>query len=97
MSYQAKKSQVLELQLKVQEICVRLQDKEVVEVDGGDLVIKVGEPLEACLLAIKVAADGTLSGVDSADISLESNDEHIRLATTALASGDKLLLKYIAK
>jgi hypothetical protein len=97
MSFQAKNAEVLDLQLKIQEVVVRLDDKQVLEVDGSDLVVKIEEPLKECLLALKVEADGTLSGVDSADISLESDDKHIRLASQSLAAGDKLLLKYITK
>lgn len=61
-SYQAKDSQVLSQQLKVQEI-VLLANNPLLVVAGSDLVLSIGETVASVLSCQKQVAAGTLSGI----------------------------------
>ncbi len=102
ISYQSKDDKVLSIALKVQELCLTSKDSIVAD-DGGDLLVSIGEAVEAVRMAVKVAADGTVSGVAQADISIESSapapaeddQKVVRLASVSLATGDALVIKYV--
>ncbi len=61
-SYNAKDSQVLSQQLKVQEI-VLLANNPLLVVAGSDLVLSIGETVTSVLSCQKQVAAGTLSGI----------------------------------
>jgi hypothetical protein len=104
ISYQSKDDKVLSIALKVQELCLTSKDSIVAD-DSGDLLVSIGEAVEAVRMAVKVAADGTVTGVAQADISIESSvpapaeddQKVVRLASVSLATGDALVIKYVVK
>lgn len=102
ISYQSKDDRVLSVALKVQELCVTSKDAIVAD-DSGDLLVSIGEAVEEVRMAVVVAADGSVTGVAQADISIESSvpapaaddKKVVRLASVALAAGDALSIKYV--
>lgn len=112
ISYQSKDDKVLSVALKVQELCVTGKDS-IVTTDGGDTLISIGEAVEDVRMAVEVAADGTVTGVNKANISIESSvpapaeddQKVIRLAGVVLdvdptpggPLNDALVIKYVVK
>lgn len=62
MPYQSKDSQVLNQQLKVQEL-VLFANNPLVAVSGSDLVVSIGETVASVLSTQKQVAAGTLTGI----------------------------------
>ena len=98
ISYQSKDSAVLGLQLKVQELCVKLADSQVVSVSGSDATIDVKEVLADVRCAIhcddSAAApeDGVLL-VSKASISYpDSVDPVTGLPTPSVPGGKRVTL-----
>lgn len=91
-SFQAKDSQVLNQQLKVEEIVLRA-DNSLVSVSGGDLIISVGETISQVLSCQKQLAAGTLSGLA---LAIGSDTSTIKLTgeSAALAS-TTYVVKYV--
>lgn len=97
-SYQAKSSQVLAAQLKVQELCVKASDS-LVSVSGSDLLVNIGEPLVAAMAGLKQVAAGTLSGVV---VTIENDADGkptlLKIAgESAAAATTSFILKYTTK
>lgn len=86
VSFQAKNSQTLNQQLKVQEVVVTAGNS-MVSVSGGDLIVSIGETVESVLSCQKQTAAGVLSGLartigtDTSTIQLTG--ESAALATTS--------------
>lgn len=102
----AQSDKVQNQQLKVQELAVRAADTHLFATDSGDLVVLVGEPVEAAVccivvddsvpgVVVKAAAD--LSIVDSEAYTAGGDESAIRIGTLALAANDVLLIKYISQ
>jgi hypothetical protein len=95
ISYQSKDDKVLSVALKVQELSVR-SDDSIVSVSGGATLVDVGEKIRS------VASGGTLcamhvvpgTGVTAPAVSVVS-DTKISCASTALAAGDVLIVRYV--
>lgn len=105
MSYEAKNSAARNQQLKVQELCVSLADVALSVDSGANHVVIVGEPLASVRCALKIAADGTVTGVavanlsivDSAAYTAGGDEKAILLTGVQLAAGDQLMVKYQAQ
>ena len=111
ISYQSKDSAVLGLQLKVQELCVKSADAQVVSVSGTDVTIDVKEVLAEVRCAIHCddsAPAATLiaqSAITYPDNGLDPlvpgnaqipGGKRVKLALgVALASADSIILKYV--
>lgn len=61
-SYQAKDSQVLGQQLKVQELCLFANDG-LIAVSGGDLLVTINEPVDKIFFCCKQVIAGTITGL----------------------------------
>lgn len=61
-SYQSKDSQVLQQQLKVQEVTL-FANNTLLSVSGGDLVLQLNETVDSVPIAIKQVVAGTLTGL----------------------------------
>lgn len=106
----AQSDKVQNQQLKVQELVVRTSDTHLYVVDGSDVVVKIGQPVEAvvsCMFQDDSAAGGAglltiaasaLSIVDKDSPYGAGGDESaIRVAAVTLAANDMLHIKYISK
>lgn len=103
ISYQPKDDSVLDVALKVQELCLKLSDRGVIAAGAGTtVVIQVGEPVaevraalhcdnsvpEAALIAQAGIAIGTPSGgVADSQVTLTLG--------AAMAAADSVILKYV--
>lgn len=85
-SFQAKDSQTLNQQLKVQEVCL-FANNSMVSVDAGDLLVFIGEPVASVLQTTKQVAAGTLTGVvgapNTTNTSIRITGEAAAAATTS--------------
>ena len=97
ISYQAKDDAVLSSQLKVQEVCVKADD-QIVSSSGGATLVEIGESI------LSVADGGILcalhitpgTGVAAPAVSVVSSSK-ISCASTSLAAGDVLIVRYVVK
>lgn len=99
MSYQSKDPLVRQNQLKVQEVNVTAGDPAIAVDNGADLDIQINEEVKAVHQCLHVAADGTLTSVAAASLTIIDSvsgvaDGAIKVAGKQLAAGDKLCLKY---
>ena len=91
-SFQAKDSQVLNAQLKVQEVCVAANDP-LVSVSGSDLIVSIGETVSKVLSCQKQLAAGTLSGLA---LAIGSDTSTIKLTgESAALSSTCYTIRYI--
>lgn len=98
-SFQAKDQNVLQDQLKVQELVVR-KSSSLCSVSGSDLLIAINEPVTAVRMAIQqLAADASLAGVAASVVNDGSGNPTVIKLTGAgtAAAGDVFMLKYITK
>ena len=105
-TYEAKDSKTRAQQLKVQEVAIHATDVEMVEVDGSDLIVKVGEKVTKVVMVVqKVDATPTLTVIPAADLSIVDSVAHtaggdakaIKVTGCTLATNDVLLVKYETK
>lgn len=102
ISYQSKDDKVLSVALKVQELCLVSKDP-IVAVSGADLLISIGEQVEAVRSAIIVDSTGAVSGVAQADLvlvdsvnpAIAGDRKRVKVVGTSLAVGDALTMKYV--
>lgn len=95
MSFQSKNSAVLDVQLKVQEVCVKLSDVELVSVDTLDVTIDLGENVKEVRAALHIDDSvGTVAPVAVADQAISGSEVTLTLAA-ALAADDSIILKYV--
>jgi len=105
MSFQSKSPRVLSQQLKVQELLLKqTEDQNLYEVDGGDLILFIDEPVfnVKCILLVDNSAsetlcvpDASISIVDSSAFTAGGDKKAIKLSTFTFAANDSLILKYI--
>jgi hypothetical protein len=96
ISYQSKDSAVLGLQLKVQELCVKLADAQVVSVAGLDVTIDVKEDVKEVRCAIHCDDSVGLSLIAQAGIAISGSQVALTLSN-ALAAADSIILKYVVQ
>lgn len=104
ISYQPKDDRVQQVQLKVQELCLKLSDSNVIVAVGDTVVVQVGEPVAAvrsvlhcddsvpgaALIAQSAIAIGTPSG------GVANSQLTINLGLgNAMAANDSLIVKYV--
>lgn len=99
MAFEAKDVACRNNQLKVQQLNVTLLDAEIAVDNGADLDIQVNEPVKAVHQVLHVAADGTLTAVAAASLTIITSVSGvatgaIKVAGKQLAAGDKLCVKY---
>lgn len=94
MSFDAKQSQIRDLQLKIQELCVRSTDTNIYNANGGNGKITIGETLQAVLLVIqKDDSANALVHFDAADLTIST--DNVVVTGLALAANDVAIIKYI--
>lgn len=93
MSYQSKDSAVLRTQLKVQEVCVKLSDVELVSVAGLVVTVKLGEPIKEIKAAIHIDDNVGAVLIPAANRTVTGSQVALTLAN-ALAAADAIILKY---
>lgn len=99
MSYESKDVSVRNCQLRVQEVNVTAADPAIAVDNGADLDIQINEPVKAVHAVLHVAADGTLTSVAAASLTIITSvsgvaSGAIKVAGKQLAAGDKLCVKY---
>lgn len=95
MSYLSNQSQVQSLQLKVQELVVKLADNEVVSVSGNDATIDVGQEISEVRAALFLDdSAGTLAPVVAANRVVSGTEVTLTLSA-ALAAADAIILEYV--
>jgi len=95
MSYQSKDDAVLGVQLKVQEVCVKLGDRQLVSVSGLVATVDLGEEVSEVRAALIIDdSAGTVDIVAAADRVVSGTTVALTLAA-ALAADDCIVLKYV--
>jgi len=96
ISFQAKDSQILGQQLKVQEIVVK-HGSPLLEVSGADILIDIKEEIESIeLVLFKDDSAVTVAPIAQANLSVDSSTK-IKIASLTTAANDVLVVKYIVK
>jgi hypothetical protein len=93
MSYQSKDQAVLRTQLKVQEVCVKLSDVELVSVAGLVVTVKLGEPIKEIKAAIHIDDNVGAVLIPAANRVITGSQVALTLAN-ALVAADAIILKY---
>jgi hypothetical protein len=96
ISYQSKDSAVLGLQLKVQELCVKSSDAQIVSVSGLVVTVDVKEAVKEVRCAIHCDDSVGLALIAQASIAISGSQVALTLAN-ALASADSIVLKYVVQ
>ncbi len=95
MSYLSKNPSVQDLQLKVQELCVKLADVSVVSTSGSTATINVQETISEVRNAIFIDdSAGTAAPVVASNRSVSGSSVTLTL-TAALAAADSIVLMYV--
>lgn len=95
MSYQAKDSQILGQQLKVQELVIRFADVGLYTASGTTVTVDIQETLSSVpLVLFHDNSAGTLATLAQSAIAVSGDSVTVTLAA-ALAADDVLVIKYI--
>lgn len=95
VSYQAKDEAVLGCQLKVQEICVKLSDAQIVSVSANDVTIDVKESIKEVRLATFMDdSAGTNAPVVALNQVISGTSVKLSVGA-AMAADDSITLKYV--
>lgn len=95
MSYMSKNPSVQDIQLKVQELCVKLSDTAVVTTSGSTATINVQENIDHVRSAIFIDdSAGTAAPVVASNRSVSGSSVTLTLSA-ALAAADAIVLKYV--
>jgi hypothetical protein len=104
VGYNPKNENTMNQSLRVQEISLSGSDGNLYVISGGNLYVRILEPVEKIFLArCKVDssnlttefAQSSLSIVDSSALTAGGDEKYIKIAgLSALASGDCLVVKY---
>ena len=95
MSYESKNDAVLGVQLKVQEVCVKLGDAQLVSVSGLVATVNLGESISEIRAALHLDdSAGTIAPVAVANRSVSGSSVALTLAA-ALTAADCIILKYV--
>lgn len=106
VSFQAKGNAQLNQQLRVQELVVSAADVSLFNANSGDAVILIQEPVAKVISAlfqddsaasIAPVAAASISIVDSVAFTAGGDKGGIKLASTALAANDCVIVKYIVQ
>lgn len=102
-----KKSEVAELRLKVQELCLTNKDGSVLVDNGSDHIVIIGEPVQEVRLAMQKDdsanalvhfAQSSISIVDSTAYTAGGDECAIKITgLAAMDAGDCLIVRYIVK
>lgn len=97
MSFLSKDSAVQEVQLKVQELCVKLSDNQVVSTSGSTATIDVQEDIKEIRSALFIDdSAGTCAPVAASNRSVSGSSVTLTLSA-ALAAADSIVLKYVVQ
>ncbi len=95
MSFQSKSEPVLNVQLKVQELVVKLADTAVVSTSASNATIDIGETISEIRCAIFVDdSAGTAAPVVASNRTVSGTTVTLALGA-ALAAADCIVLKYV--
>jgi hypothetical protein len=95
ISYQSKDDAVLGLQLKVQELCVKMSDVAVLSVGSGtDVTIDVKEPVGEVRAALHCDDDVGVYLIAQAGIAISGSQITLTLSA-AIADDDSIIVKYV--
>lgn len=95
ISYQSKDSGVQQAQLKVQEVCVKLSDTQVVSTSGSTATIDVKETIGEIRQALFLDdSAGTNAPVVASNRSVSGTAVTLTLSA-AMTSADSITLKYV--
>jgi len=95
ISYQSKDDAVLGLQLKVQELCVKMSDVAVLSVGSGtDVTIDVKEPVGEVRAALHCDDSFGVYLIAQAGIAISGSQNTITLSN-AIAAEDSVIVKYV--
>lgn len=107
MSFPASQSQVLDQQLKVQELVITSQEPQLSVVDGGDVVVLLGEAVKRVVCALRIDdSAGTVAPIvaanlivsDSTAFTAGGDRKAVRLdGVASLDASDAVILKYIVE
>ena len=100
ISYQAKDSQILAEQLKVQEICLK-HGNPLLVVSGADIIVDIKEELDSVVMCLfKDDSTETIVPVAQADLVIQNGagtNTAIKIVGVATAANDVIVLKYAVK
>lgn len=107
MSFPASESQVLNQQLRVQELVVTSREPQLSVVDSGDVVVLIGEKVARVVCALRIDDSGaTVAPIVQADLIISDSSAYtaggdakaVRLnGVASLDAGDAVILKYIVE
>lgn len=105
MSFESKSAPVRGNQLKVQELCLTSEDRQILIDNGSDHIVIIGEPVKSVLLCIQKDdstnalvhfAASSLSIVDSSAYTAGGDLKAIKITgLAAVDASDVVILKYI--
>lgn len=94
-SYQAKQDQVLDIQLKVQELVLKLEDNAVISASGSTVTISIGEAISEVRTATFLDdSAGTNNPVVAANQSISGTNVTLTLSAP-MAAADAVTIKYV--
>ena len=94
ISYQSKDDAVLGLQLKVQELCVKMSDVGVLSTSSLTAVINVQEPVKEVRAALHCDDSVGIYLIAQSGISISGSQITLSLSA-AMAAQDSIIVKYV--